>query len=235
MYGIGTAENDYTAFSLLKQACDLHEDYDYEAQDLLGDCYRNGWGTDVNMSEAIKHYNIAAKQNDSNAQLSLGVIYFLGEDVIPENKQAGYQWFKRAAENGNGTAMHHLAFCYENGIVCNQNSIKAFEWYKKSAEAGCADGRFEVGLCFLNGYGCEKDIDYGIQLIHEAAENGSKDAQKWLDDVNSQDNSSGSGGSAAQIGGAATGAAIGTAILPGFGTVIGATFGWLAGKLASDS
>lgn len=184
LYGKGTEVDEIKAFELLEQAYSIDNTANV-VQKLLGDCYRNGWGTKQNIYEAIKYYKQAADNNNSVAQLSLGVIYFNGENGIIKNKQTAFQLFKRSAENGNAYAMYNTGLCFENGFGCEQNPEKAFEWYKKSADAGNADGRFECGLCFLNGYGCNKDENYGFQLIKDAAENGSEEAQKFLENQNS--------------------------------------------------
>lgn len=107
LYGIGTTKNYYTAFSLLEQACNI-DIHTAEAQDLLGDCYRNGWGTSQNIKEAVNHYSIAAQKHNSCAQYSLGMIYFYGENGIPKNEKLAYHLFEHSAKNGNEDAQKWL-------------------------------------------------------------------------------------------------------------------------------
>ena len=43
--------------------------------------YRNGQGIPEDAKTAVKWYRLAAEQGDENAQLGLGVMYFVGEGV----------------------------------------------------------------------------------------------------------------------------------------------------------
>ena len=52
----------------------------------------------VSFEEATKR---AAEQGNANAQLTLGIMYNLGEGV-PQDFAKAHQWFERAAEAGAG-------------------------------------------------------------------------------------------------------------------------------------
>lgn len=63
----------------------------------LGEIYRKGLGTPVNMTEALKYYKYAASQNYSPAQYMLGIIYANGEGVSRDTYKA-YAWLTLAVD-----------------------------------------------------------------------------------------------------------------------------------------
>ncbi len=180
IYGLGTEIDEKKGFKLVEKAYSIDSD-DGEILNLLATCYRNGWGTAQNINKAIEYYKEAEWSGD--ALLSLGVIYFNGESGISENKTLGFQYFEKAAEEGNARAMFNLGFCYENGIACSQNHDKAYSWYQKSSNAGLADGMFKEAV--YDFYNNEDDEDFkelSLESIKEASKKGSELAKKWLEE-----------------------------------------------------
>lgn len=55
---------------------------------------------------------------------------------IPQNDDKAYEWFQKAAEQGNAMAQCNLGLMYGSGHGVPQDDIKAFEWYQKAAEQG---------------------------------------------------------------------------------------------------
>ena len=45
------------------------------------------------------------------------------------------EWYEKAAEMGDATAMYNIANIYENGLGVDQDAEKAAEWYAKAEEA----------------------------------------------------------------------------------------------------
>ena len=47
------------------------------------------------------------------------------------------EWYRKAAEAGNATAMLCLGACYEAGVgMLTKDKVKAIEWYRKAADGG---------------------------------------------------------------------------------------------------
>ena len=67
--------------------------------------------------------------------LRIGYLYENGNGVEQSYGEAR-EWFEKAAENGEETAMFKIGFLYENGNGVKQSYSKAKEWYKKSADLG---------------------------------------------------------------------------------------------------
>ena len=74
-----------------------------EAQNLLGECLREGEGAQKSLREAVHWFRQAASQNVSDAQVSLGYAFFYGEGVR-RNRSEALRWYQAAAAQGNASA-----------------------------------------------------------------------------------------------------------------------------------
>ncbi|MFZ1073421.1 MAG: tetratricopeptide repeat protein, partial [Verrucomicrobiia bacterium] len=63
-----------------------------EAQNLLGECYRDGHGVRRNLKLGIKLLLLAAKRGEPNAQVSIGYQLFYGEHIKRDRPKAIY-WY----------------------------------------------------------------------------------------------------------------------------------------------
>ena len=61
--------------------------------------YKNGYGTDKNYNEAIKWFELAAKQGHREAQYELAVCYKNGYGT-DKNYNEAIKWFELAAKQG---------------------------------------------------------------------------------------------------------------------------------------
>ena len=73
----------------------------------------------------------AAEKGEANAQYRLGSLYYHGQGVPRDLKQAA-EWYKKAAEQGNTPAQAALGNMYLSGEGVPKDSAKAAYWHKKS-------------------------------------------------------------------------------------------------------
>ena len=78
---------------------------------------------------------IKAEQGDIIAQGILGGIYYNGEGLPQDYKQAVY-WYKKSADQGNAIAQYNLGIMYYNGEGVAQNYKKAYVWKSLAAAQG---------------------------------------------------------------------------------------------------
>jgi len=69
-----------------------------------------------------------AELGDSDAQYNLALIYFLGE-AIPLDYKEAFRWFRASAVQGNSSAQGSLGAMYRKGLDLPQDYIQAFMWY----------------------------------------------------------------------------------------------------------
>ena len=82
----------------------------------------------------------AAGQGSASAQFNLGVIYYQGQGVPQDYKEA-VKWFTKAAEQGAASAQFRLGFMYLEGKGVLEDYKEAMKWFTKAAEQGNADAQ----------------------------------------------------------------------------------------------
>ncbi len=224
--GLGCDKDDRQAVYWYKKAVEYDDD-PYAAAD-LGEKYLFGEGITEDKNKAYQLFKKSASKDVAKGQFWLGWCSINGEGC-EENPNRAYQNFHLAVKNGYGnTAKLWLARCYETGTGVNQNPNKAYQIYQELADEGYAWGLYGAGQCILYGFGTTKNTETGLSMIQQAADSGECDeAKEFLKSINTPR-------TVMKAGSTASGALIGTAIMPGLGTLIGGGIGWLAGKFADE-
>lgn len=128
---------------------------------------------------AFRLFKKVAEQGLAQAQFNLGLMYYKGDGVTRDAKQAVY-WFQKAAEQGESMAQYNLGVMYDKGEGVTRDAIQAVYWYQKAAEQGIAIAQFQLGVMYEDGKGVPKDDHEAIKLYRLAAENGYAKAQLVL-------------------------------------------------------
>jgi len=91
------------------------------------------------------------------AQLSLGIIYALGEGV---SKDAGtaIKWYTKAANQGSAKAQYNLGKMYRKGKGVSKNKVVAAKWFEKSAKQGHTTAQARLGLLYFKGLGVPQNF-----------------------------------------------------------------------------
>lgn len=101
------------------------------------------------------------------ALTNLGTMYEQGYAVEVDVHKA-MEYYLRAAEKGNDTAMTAIANFYMSNSEIGIDYAKAYEWYK---EAGCTIGEYEaLSKMYEYGVGVEKDLEKAKEYAAEADE-----------------------------------------------------------------
>ena len=93
--------------------------------------YLNGKGISQDYNQAIQWFTKAERQNNANAQNSLGMMYLYGQGVSQNYNQA-ILWFTKAAEQGDSHALNNLGVMYSKGEGITSNHIIAYALFKLS-------------------------------------------------------------------------------------------------------
>jgi uncharacterized protein len=180
-----------------------------EAQFMMGLMYEHGQGALRDSQKAIEWYEKAAKQGHTQAQKNidrinkqqrddyylytkaaekgyadaqyyLGQMYYNGQGVPQDYKQAVH-WFTKAAEKGYADAQYYLGVMYDNGPGVPQDYKKAANWYTKAAEQGHVDAQYNLGVMYYKGEGVAQN--YKLTYVWEslAAAQGDEGAIKNRD------------------------------------------------------
>lgn len=120
-----------------------------------------------------------AEQGDSQAQVTLGIMYDYGQGVDKDPQEA-MKWYLKAAEQGVPVVQHDVGVKYFQGMGVPQSYEKAAYWWEQSANAGLPDSQFNLGLMYYRGLGVKKDYTRAAGLFRKAAEQNQSHAQYSL-------------------------------------------------------
>ena len=121
-----------------------------------------------------------ANDGDSMAQNNLGSMYYNGEGVPQDYKEA-VKWYRMSAEQGNARGQYNLGVMYYNGDGVPQDYKEAAKWYRKSAEQGDADAQSNLGYMYYIGTGVIEDYVTAYAWVSVAKANGNAKSVKALD------------------------------------------------------
>ncbi len=113
----------------------LAEAGDASGQFGLGLLYANGFGVDLDDTQALRWYGLAAEQGHAQAQCNLAVMYANGWGV-PQNDDEAFKWYILAAEQGVVEAQSAVAKMYLRGFGVAQDNVQAHKWFNIAAELG---------------------------------------------------------------------------------------------------
>jgi len=113
-----------------------------------------------------------AEAGDRNAQAELGSMFYLGEGVERDSRQAA-QWFLKAAQAGDVRAQAVLAMLLEEGDGVARNPAEALRWYIKAAEGGDPDAQVRLADHLVRGEGIDRNPTQARAWLERAAQGGS--------------------------------------------------------------
>ena len=151
--------------------------------------YSNAWAAsyeeakkaylDKDYAQALAILKPLAESGNSEAQVTLGIMYDFGHGVAKDPAKA-IEWYIKAAEQGIPVVQHDVGVKYFQGQGVEQDYLKAAYWWEQSANAGLADSQFNLGLLYYRGIGLEVDFQKASSLFTAAAEQDHPHAQYSL-------------------------------------------------------
>lgn len=194
-------------FNALKKKVDSG---DMHYANSLGYAYEFGIGTSLNIKEAMKYYEMAAKQNNAIGMTNLADLYIQENklkkakpllvkaaekesgyaqyllamnffDLYSENNKEALFWLERAASNDEPEALYQLGVYYEEGVEADL--AKAINYFQRAAELNHSDAALELSYIYDEGIIVEQDDDKALFFLKKAAE---LDNQEAIDELAAQ-------------------------------------------------
>jgi TPR repeat protein len=97
-----------------------------------------------------------AERGVALAQFRLGELYLTG-DGLPRDHAKVFEWYSRAADQGNVSAYEGLAFLYRKGLGVGRNPSEEAKWTARAANAGNVRCQAHLGRLYWKGIGLEKN------------------------------------------------------------------------------
>lgn len=152
---------------------------DPSAQYLVGRNYLKGKSVEKDIKEAIKWFEMAAKQDHVRAQYQLGKIYLYGEGIKANLKQAFY-YLSKAAEKNHADSQYELGKYYLLGNPNERQYANAVKWFRRAASQDHVRSLYMLGKLLYEGKGVDPDPDEAKQLLRQASESGLLEASNYL-------------------------------------------------------
>jgi localization factor PodJL len=128
---------------------------------------------------AIDELKQAAALGHAPAQLQLGELYKLGQDV-PADLALARIWYGRAAAGGNVLAMHRVGVMAMRGQGGPVDAEGAISWFERAGNLGLMDSQYNLGAIFHPGGDREtaayKDAAQAYYWYSLASRNGDSQA-----------------------------------------------------------
>ena len=189
-------------FNALKKKVDSG---DIHYANSLGYAYEFGIGTPLNIKEAMKYYEMAAKQNNALGMTNLADLYIQENklkkakpllvkaaekeygyaqyllamnffDLYSENNKEALFWLEKAANNDEPEALFQLGVYYSEG----NDLAKSIKYYQRAAELNHADAALELSYIYDEGAIVEQDDDKALFFLKKSAELGNQEAIEEL-------------------------------------------------------
>ena len=189
-------------FNALKKKVDSG---DMHYVDSLGYAYEFGIGTPFSIKEAMKYYEMAAKQNNTMGMTNLANLYLRENklkkakplllkaaekeygyaqyllamnffDLYSENNKEALFWLERAASNDEPHALYQLGLYYAE----KADLAKSIQYYQRAAELNYGDALLELYYIYGEGISVEQDDDKALFFLKKVAELGSQEAIEEL-------------------------------------------------------
>jgi TPR repeat protein len=79
--------------------------------------------------KALAWFILAAMENNSKAQNTIGILYYYG-DGVPQNYLCALKWYLKAAEQCEyANTPNNIGWLFEDGYGVPLDKYKAVEWY----------------------------------------------------------------------------------------------------------
>ena len=148
----------------------------------LGNFFYQGKFVHQDYFKAKACFEIAAKENNYEAQNNLGIIYLKGLGTEPDPSLA-FQYFMSSANGNYCDAHRNLGICYEHGIGVKQDYLKAIKHYESAAGYEKSDVLIHLGNFYLKGIGVQQNTDIAIKYYNLAIKIGNSDGYIALGNI----------------------------------------------------
>lgn len=155
---------------------------DANAEDCLGDMYRDGFGVPKDPTKQFYWHSAAAAAGNEIGKLDVAQDIAFGAGVQQDSEKA-LAMVKAVLAKGNPRANAYMGILYEAGIGVPRDQSQALEFYEKAAASGDDEAAAMVGLAYKTGNGVKADPVQAKNWLERAAQHSPNCAIDFLNHV----------------------------------------------------
>ncbi len=133
-------------------------------------------------ARTLREITKLAEKGDAEAQLRVGLMYYLGQGITSDYREA-IGWFKKAGRQGNPFALSNVGYMYEKGEGVPQDFVEAAKWYRLASLRGNAQAQLSLGSMYEKGFGVPQDEVQALKWFTLAAVQGGAAARAARDRI----------------------------------------------------
>ncbi|MBU1144396.1 MAG: SEL1-like repeat protein [Firmicutes bacterium] len=142
LYGQGILQNSLQA----KNYLEISAGRGYQkAMTRLGDLYRMGINIDIDFELAKTWYFEAAKQNDPDALMNLGLLHYR-KQINNSSFELAFQYMENASKKGYFQAYYWMGIFYDKGIGCDSNFSLAEKAFQRAIQLGSLGALYKYAV-----------------------------------------------------------------------------------------
>ncbi len=123
----------------------------------------------------------AASAGEVSAQVKLADYFATGGGgKFTPNYPSAVFWWRKAADQGDVSALTNLGICYYLGNGVDRSVYFSSRYWMKAAKANDSSAQYYLGLSYCNGLGVMKDMTLAAYWWGKSAEGGNIDATNSL-------------------------------------------------------
>jgi TPR repeat protein len=134
--------------------------------------YARKLASEGNREEALKWYQKAAEQGNTDGQHAVGIAYVTGDQGVKQDYAEAIKWFTKAADQGFMDSQYALGLRYARGDGVAQDFAQAAKWFGLAANQGSVYAQAGLALRYERGDGVSMDKVEAYKWYDIADHNG---------------------------------------------------------------
>ena len=136
----------------------------------LGSMFKNGLGTEADISKAIDYFKRSAEMNNKNGLYEYGKVLIQGKHIEADLNK-GLECIEKSIKLGNSNAKRFLALEYISGEYFSQDIEKGLFMLTECADKGDSFACFQLGQFYLKGEIVTQDLERAEKYLLLAEDN----------------------------------------------------------------
>ena len=136
----------------------------------LGSMFKNGLGTEADISKAIDYFKRSAEMNNKNGLYEYGKALIQGKHIEADLNK-GLECIEKSIKLGNSNAKRFLALEYISGECFPQDIEKGIAMLTECADEGDSFACFKLGQIYLKGEIVPQDLERAEKYLLLAEDN----------------------------------------------------------------